>query len=306
MPGVVAVTGATGFIGQCLVQALLKNNWQVRALTRTLQQDMVNLQWVIGDLENKIALNELVEDADVIVHCAGQVRGNNLKQFIQTNVNGTENLIKATLLQNTQPRFLLISSLAAREPDLSWYARSKYQGEQVLISLANEMKWSIFRPTAVYGPGDRELSPLLYLTRIGFLPMSGRPDAKFGLIYVDDLVQATIDWINTDITYQKIYELDDGTFGGYDRYSLKIISSKVWGHPVFIVSVPVLLIRCLSYINLAISRIFNYLPMLTPGKVRELMHHDWVCDNRSIVEDTAWQPKTTLDKGLGKTVETKK
>jgi nucleoside-diphosphate-sugar epimerase len=302
MPGVVAVTGATGFIGQRIVQALLGNNWQVRALTRTPQQDMVNLQWVIGDLENKIALNELVDGVDVIVHCAGQVRGNYLKQFIQTNVKGTENLIKTTLLQNKQPRFLLISSLAAREPELSWYARSKYQGEQILISLAKELKWSIFRPTAVYGPGDRELSPLLHLTKIRLLPMSGRPDSKFGLIYVDDLVQATIDWINTDVTYQKIYELDDGTRGGYDRYSLKTISSEVWGHPVFIVSVPALLIQCLSHINLAISRIFNYLPMLTPGKVRELMHHDWVCDNHSLIEDTAWHPKIQLDKGLGKSV----
>jgi nucleoside-diphosphate-sugar epimerase len=302
MPGVVAVTGATGFIGQRLVQTLLKNNWQVRALTRISQQDMVNLQWVIGDLGNKKALNELVDDVDVVVHCAGQVRGNNLKQFIQTNVHGTENLIESTLLQNKQPRFLLISSLAAREPDLSWYARSKYQGEQALISLAKDLKWSIFRPTAVYGPGDRELSPLLHLTKVGLLPMSGRPDSKFGLIYVDDLVQASIDWINADTTYQKIYELDDGTHGGYDRVLMKEISSKVWGHPVFIVSVPVFLIMFLSHINLAISRIFNYLPMLTPGKVRELTHHDWVCDNCSIVEDTTWQPKTQLDTGLHKTV----
>jgi hypothetical protein len=42
--------------------------------------------------------------------------------------------------------------------------------------------------------------------------------------------------------------------------------------------------------------------MLTPGKVRELMHHDWVCDNHSLIEDTAWHPKIQLDKGLGKSV----
>jgi nucleoside-diphosphate-sugar epimerase len=302
MPGVVAVTGATGFIGQALVQALLKNKWKVRALARQTQTEINGLQWVIGDLENKKSLTDLVANVDVIIHCAGQVRGNTFSRFLKTNAHGTENLLNAASLQNKHPRLLLISSLAAREPELSWYAQSKFQGEQVLKSLGNELDWTIIRPTAVYGPGDKELSPLFKLTKIGLLPMTGASSSKFGLIYIDDLVQAICDCVSSDLSHHKTYELDDGTSGGYDSYRIKTIACQVWGHPVYIVRVPLFLIQCLANINLVLSRIFNYLPMLTPGKVRELKHHDWVCDNRPIIEDTGWQPTVSLHEGLSKTV----
>jgi len=302
MPGIAAVTGATGFIGKPLLRALNRNTWKVRALTRKPQADENNLEWIIGDLQNKQALHALVNNVDVIIHCAGQVRGNSLKQFLQSNSEGTENLVKVAITQNKKPRFLFISSLAARESQLSWYANSKYLGEQALKSLGDQLAWSIFRPTAVYGPGDREMAPLFKITRFGLLPMVGEANSKFGLIYVDDLIQAIIDWLNSPQTKHKIYELDDGSTGGYDRYLVKSIASKVWGHPVFIVSVPIMLLRCVAAINLALSQIFHYLPMLTPGKVKELTHHDWVCNNISLTEDTDWHPKVTLQEGLSKAV----
>ena len=167
----VAVTGATGFIGHVLVQSLIKDGWKVRALTRTPRVNDESTQWIPGDLDDPIALQSLVKGVSAVVHCAGLVRGSSLKEFTHTNVEGTSNLVRISVQQNPPPRFLLISSLAAREPNLSWYANSKYMAEQLVADSSGVMPWTVFRPTAVYGPGDKELSPLFRATRYGILPM---------------------------------------------------------------------------------------------------------------------------------------
>jgi nucleoside-diphosphate-sugar epimerase len=302
MPETVAITGATGFIGTSLLQQLLTKNFQVRALTRRTQREVKGVEWVQGDLSNIQSLNDLTKGVDYVIHCAGQVRGRSLDDFLVGNCEGTLNLVKSAASQSKSPRILMISSLAAREPELSWYSKSKRRGEEVLINNAANMKWSIFRPSAVYGPGDKELAPLLKMTRSGVLPISGNPDSRFGLIYVDDLVNAIITWIETEVPGNEIYELDDGTDGGYDSQLVREIARKVWGHPVYIISVPVLLLRLFAIINLGLSRVLRYLPMLTPGKVRELLHNNWVCDLDLISRDLGWHPRISLAEGLPKLI----
>ena len=128
----VAVTGATGFIGRVLLQSLMKEGWKVKALTRLPPANEKTLRWIEGDLDDLDALRYLVKDTFAVIHCAGQVRGSSFQEFIHTNVIGTDNLVHASLEQKTPPRFLFISSLAARQPKLSWYAASKHMAEEVV------------------------------------------------------------------------------------------------------------------------------------------------------------------------------
>lgn len=302
MPGNVALTGATGFIGRSLLESLVRNNWQVRALTRRPRAAIPGVSWLSGDLSDPEALYALVKGTDVIIHCAGQVRGNSLEHFMETNTHGTERLAVAALNQPNPPRFLLISSLAAREPALSWYAYSKQQGEQVLLKYYRDLSWGIFRPTAVYGPGDREMTPLFRATRMGLLPVTGSNSARFGLIYVDDVVSAVLSWLDSVRQQSGIYELDDGTAGGYDYSLVKTIASQVWGHPVLKLTIPVVFVRALAAANLGLSRLFRYQPMLTPGKVRELTHINWVCNNQPLQQETGWRPGVQLREGLPRAV----
>ena len=95
----VAVTGATGFIGNALLQSLIKEGWKVRALTRRARVDDESTQWIEGDLHNLDALRKLVIGVSAVVHCAGQVRGSSLESFVRTNVEGTSNLMQASLEQ---------------------------------------------------------------------------------------------------------------------------------------------------------------------------------------------------------------
>lgn len=299
----VAVTGATGFIGQLLVQSLIKDGWKVRALTRTPRISDEFTQWITGDLDDSIALQHLVKDVFAVIHCAGVVRGSSLKEFTHTNVEGTSNLVRASVQQNPPPRFLLISSLAAREPNLSWYANSKHIAEQKVVSDSGIMPWTVFRPTAVYGPGDKEMSPLFRATRYGILPMVGSKISRYSLIHVSDLVSAILCWLVTNSQVQGIYELDDGMQGGYDCYSIASIAQDVWGRPVRCLFIPASLVLLFANINLWLARILRYAPMLTPGKVREIRHPDWVCDISPLIQVLpSWQPCVRLRDALLKAI----
>lgn len=299
MPGPVALTGATGFIGAAVLERLGVNDGRtVRALVRQPRSDTDTIRWIRGDLHDREALQHLVAGAGAVIHCAGAVRGASLQDFTRVNTEGTRNLVETTVRNAPHCRFLLISSLAAREPQLSWYAASKYKAEQTLSGHAAGIPWTVFRPTAVYGPGDRELSPLLRMTRYGILPMPGRRTTRISLLHVDDLVAAILAWLATAEPVQGIYELDDGTPGGYDRHTLAGIASRVWDRPVRPLAIPETLLYMAAGTNLWLSRLFRYSPMLTPGKVRELLHHDWVCDNTPLVRALDWQPRVRLPDAL--------
>lgn len=302
MPGLVAVTGATGFIGQALLTALARDNRQVRALTRNPRADTQHVHWVTGTLDDNEALHELVNGVSAVVHCAGRVRGAALDEFLHTNTQGTINLVKVASQQDHPPRFLMISSLAAREPDLSWYACSKHLAEQGLKDFAGTMSWAVYRPTAVYGPGDKELTPLLKLTRFGLLPATVSGSARFGLLFVDDLVTAIISWLKTESPVHGVFELDDGTPGGYDQRQIATIASQVWKRPVYTLRVPAILLCTLARLNLLLARTFHYAPMLTPAKVRELYHPDWVCDISPLTKLLDWKPVTDLQHGMSTAV----
>jgi uncharacterized protein YbjT (DUF2867 family) len=87
------------------------------------------LTWVQGDLDDERSLRALVSGADAIVHCAGTVRGADAASFERINADGTRRLVDAAATLPDAPRFLLMSSLAARTPQLSPYAASKRHGE---------------------------------------------------------------------------------------------------------------------------------------------------------------------------------
>lgn len=267
----------------------------MKAITRKKKADTPAVTWLHGDLDNQSVLNELVSGVSAVIHCAGAVRGASFEAFAHANISGTEHLLQAITQQQQPPRLLLISSLAARESQLSWYAQSKYLAEQCVINHHSPLDWTIFRPTAVYGPGDKELKPLFQTTRKGFLPVIGKQHNRFGLIHVDDLVCAMHVWLERTAPCPGIFEIDDGTPGGYSFQSLADLLQEVWNRPVRCITVPCFLIQNIAVVNLRLAKILGYSPMLTPEKVKELHHPDWVCDNAPLMQVLPdWQPRIRL------------
>ena len=128
----VAVTGATGFVGGHLLDQLLADGHRVRVLVRDrskFKHESDRLEIIEGDLDNQAALTALTGGAGAVVHCAGAIAALDRDGFFNVNQTGAENVARAAADAGVK-RFVLVSSLAAREPQLSSYGASKLAGEK--------------------------------------------------------------------------------------------------------------------------------------------------------------------------------
>jgi len=298
----VLLTGATGFIGRRLQKALLTNGRQVSAVVRPSSSNkgqlLSGVHSVLADLSNTNKLTSAITDCEAVIYCAGSVRGRNLEDFRAANITGIRSVVDAMNQSGLETPLLLISSLAASRPGVSDYANSKFLGEQEVIHHA-KFPWTIFRPPAVYGQGDREMMPILKLARKGIVTPAGPAQQKLSLIHVDDLAAAVLAWLGSwPACREQTFSLDDGHCGGYDWREIAETASGGKYHS-FKIPGPILFAAAKG--NLLLSGVFGYSPMLTPGKARELIQADWLCDNESLTRATGWSPAIDLKKGLKKT-----
>ncbi|MGB6930283.1 MAG: NAD-dependent epimerase/dehydratase family protein, partial [Syntrophobacteria bacterium] len=182
------------------------------------------------------------------------------------------------------------------------YAASKRQGEDTLATAAGNMNWAVLRPPAVYGPGDKELLPLFRWIGRGIAPILGSRSARFSLLYVEDLAESVVQWLNSETNERRAFELHDGHPDGYAWHDVVDTVARLYDRHVFRIQVPVVILRLLAGLNLGAAQIFGYAPMLTPGKVRELNHSNWVCDNDALTRETGWAPRVSLAEGLQRTL----
>ncbi len=298
----VAVTGATGFIGRTLVRVLHKAGWSVRILVRSPAKAKALADYahelIPGSLADKSSLGRLTTGVDAVVHCAGAVRGVTQAQFDVINVDGTANVLEAARAQAVSPRFLLLSSLAAREPTISPYAASKWQGENVLKANAGGIPWAALRPPAVYGPGDQELLPLFRTMARGVAPVLGTRESRFSMIHVEDLAMAVLQWLDQEPCASGVFELHDGKKGGYSWADVIHIVSGLCDRKVLPLPIPAAALMVPAAVNWLAGVCLPYAPMFTPGKLREFKHRDWTCDNTAFTQATGWTPSIPLELGL--------
>lgn len=301
MTAPVAVTGAAGFVGQALIGGLLASGHAVRALAhrRPVNIRHENLETVRGGLADEAALSRLMAGCGAVVHVAGVVRGRTAADFDPVNAEGAARVASVAGATGV-PRLVLMSSLAAREPQLSAYATSKRAGEDRLAQVAagHDLSCAVLRPPAIYGAQDRELVPLFRLMARGLTPLPGAPGARASMLHVDDLAAAVLAVLDSGA--RGTFELHDGHPEGYSWPEIADIVAQVAGRGRGVrVVLPEGLLRAVAASNLFLARVFGYQPMLTPGKVNELRHPDWTCDNTAITRATGWQPTLGLEAGLG-------
>ena len=295
----VLLTGATGFIGQHLQKTLLADQTGVVAIIRPTSSHKDALQPGAGSLlarlDDSEKLAPALTEASAVIYCAGSVRGRCLDDFAPANIDGVRSMVNAMNETGAQTPLLLISSLAASRPHVSDYANSKYLGEQEVIGHAR-FPWSIFRPPAVYGPGDKEMLPILKLARKGTIAPPGPVNQRLSLIHVSDVATAALAWLKSwKSCDKKIFTLDDGHSGGYDWHEIAITASPAGYRRI---NIPHWLLASAGAVSLAVSHVFRFSPIFTPGKVRELTQTDWVCHNTELSEATGWAPEIDLEQGI--------
>jgi 2-alkyl-3-oxoalkanoate reductase len=306
MTRLAAVTGATGFLGRYIVRALTLAGWRVRILTRQRvdhpQLCDLKLEAVVGDLSNRRVLRALVDGADAVIHAAGLIKARRAADFWRVNVGGTANLAMAITDGKPASQVLMVSSIAARERHLSTYAQTKRTGEEILTSiLRHRSAWTIVRPSAIYGPWDREtLAIFRAISRRIFL----RPrvtHSRVALIHAADAA-AGIAGLAERSPAGAILELTDERTQGYSWDEIISIAETALGLRTLAIPVPGMIIRAAAAINVATARSWNRTPMLTPGKAREILHADWGSTVERQPPSEVWRPTIGLSEGFRDTV----
>jgi nucleoside-diphosphate-sugar epimerase len=281
---VVAVTGATGFLGRRLVKILAQQGWTVRILAR---RDIADPAWdglepqlVIGDLANANALAALCEGAEAVVHVAGLIKARDRAAFDRANVEGSRRV--ATAAKAAGARLILVSSLAAREPELSDYAASKRGGEDAAREIFGG-DLTIVRPPAIYGPGDIETLRLFKMaSEAAFLPVLD-PKARMAWIHADDAAARIADLVK--MPRPGLLSLSDDRPEGYGWVELMQAASKAVGASPRLIRIPSGAIKALAALSKWASFVTGKNTILTPGKARELLHADWGLSSNDPIPD---------------------
>ncbi len=304
MMKIAAVTGATGFVGKHLVRALVAHGYHVKALTRRPQKKSTNIKWIEGDLNDISALTQLVKQADVVFHLAGLIKAKNKADFYHINSQSIKRLTSLIQKSEAKPHFILLSSLAARERHLSSYADSKRCGEEMLTDQKNmEIPWTILRPPGVYGPEDMETLKIFKSISAHIAPLPACSNNRVSWIYAPDLAEAMIATVNNQDCFGKILDVDDGKDGGYSNQEMYETAANILNKRPFQLIVPKFILKIFAYCNALFSTLFGYTPMLTPEKINELCHPDWICGDPHVMRMTDWKPETDLKEGFKKTLK---
>lgn len=298
MPLKIALTGATGFVGRAVVSALMAKSHQVSALVRDSARANLppEVRHVRGDLNASAALDDLTRGVDAVIHIAGVIGGLRREEYFSANEQGTRAVAEAAS-RNGVKRFVHISSLAAREPELSTYGASKRAGEAAVENFKSKISVVILRPPAVYGPGDRGTLPLLRSLTQSFAVIPGTSTSRFSLIYIDDLAYIIVDAAGA--TRTGVVELDDGQRRGYDWSELAHIASVCEQKSITPIFLPKFVAMPVAVIVEAFAKLTGRTPFVSPDKIQQLYHGDWVSrgDGWPLKEpvDFARGFKTTVD-----------
>lgn len=299
MSRLVAVTGATGFIGPALVAALAGRGFRLRLLVRRWSPlpslAGVAAEIVLGDLGDEAALERLTDGADTVVHAAGLIKARRPADFQTVNRDGTARLSALA----PQARLVLLSSLAAREPHLSPYAASKRAAEEVVAGRSSP--WLAVRAPAVYGPGDRETLAYFRAVARGIAPEPRVARARLALIHVGDLAAVLAAAVERP-PVPGIYEIDDGRPGGYAYADMARAAGEPFGRRPFRLAVPRPVLAALARVNRAIQALGGPVQILTPDKVREIFHPDWTVHDGRLAAALGWRARYDLRAGFGDTI----
>ena len=312
---VALVTGATGFVGSHLVEALVARGWRVRCLVRKssvlrwLPTDDVTL--INGDVATPGEdLDRAVRNVSVVFHLAALTSAANDEAYTAVNVEGTRNVVDA--MRRAAPEALLVfcSSLAAGGPAMrrpvnetdepspvSAYGRSKLTAERIVTS--SGLQYLIVRPPAVYGPRDTDILAAFRLAQYGLAFRLAPPGQRLSLVYVEDLAHGFMCAAEAD--GRGLYYMTDGIVHTWESITDQI--ARVVGKKLKVIPVSMGIADTISQIERFRGAVVGGKPLLTPDRIRELSHMNWTCDDTRARLDIDYESSVALPDGMRMTAE---
>ncbi len=313
------VTGASGFIGSHLVEALIPQKWDITCLVRPTSRtgflQKLKVKLAVHDPSNPASLEMAVRGQDYIFHLAGRIRSASRRAYNAANYQLTKDLVQACLKENPGlKRFVYVSSIAAAGPSFpgkyseeslppspeSEYGRTKLKGEQSVRDSWDIIPSTIIRPPNVYGPRQQETELLVKLVSKRIVPILKERGATTSLIYVKDLVEGILQAAFSPKTRSQVYYLTDRK--GYSWRSLILtMKSHILGSSFF-VPVPEDLISAAAWLADVIKSTGVVRPFFGRKIWSAMTQTLWLYSTAKAEKDFGFRARYELDEGIRETV----
>ncbi len=321
----VLVTGATGLLGSHLVERLLEQGYEVRALARktsdTSHLKTTGAEIMFASFEDCNAISATVHDVDVVIHTAARVMPGwgTWEDFESAAVKGTKNLLEACVEAGVK-RFVYISSVTVMGKNClqdipadestscdigpvnrhTFYEWSKLMGEQTALEYNQQgnINVTVVRPGMIYGPRCRLMTERIFgfvkMLPIVFLP--GKANAKTALVYVTDVADCIIMAATSERAVGQIYNVAPANDIRY-RDFIKAMA-RALGKPEFHITMPIFALYAVGAVTefWAKLRKSKDLPFLTRADVR-FLKEGLNIDGSKAMRDLGWEPKVSIEEG---------
>lgn len=311
MNRIAAVTGATGFIGYHLCARLRDAGWVVRAVVRPQSPKPLPLgvERCPAALDER-SLSPVFRDAAVVIHLAGTTRAVDRAAYEVVNVTATQAVGLAA--RQAGCRLVLVSSQAAAGPGsagrprtegdpeapICAYGRSKLAGERQIRAI-DGLPWVIVRPSAVYGPRDRDFPLFFRLAERGIFPITGRLDDSYSFLYVDDLTRALAEVAISDDCVGEVFFATHPESWSNERFMAQLAATVERTYR------PRRLPRSLLWLVMTGGRALARLgfdPALTRCRYLQMQAGGYVCSPEKLRRIAGWEAQVGLPEGLERTL----
>jgi nucleoside-diphosphate-sugar epimerase len=315
------ITGASGFIGGYISEEGINRNYEVHVGIRKtssrayLQNPSLTFQEINFEDEDALRALLLKEKYDYIIHNAGITKALNKETYFKVNANYTRKFIKILHEEDVIPtKFVFMSSLASHGPadfqinqviteDPSFhpvtdYGRSKKQAEDFITAFSN-FPYMILRPTAVFGPREKDFLTVYKTIQSGLEIYMGGKNQLLSFIYVHDLVK--IVYLALESSYnRRAYCVSDGQVYPIETYN-SVIKSVLDKKTIKFV-LPLKIVETIAAISERISKARGKVSILNKDKVNELKARSWACDISALEKELNFRPDYSLEEAIRETI----
>ncbi len=311
---IACVTGASGFIGGILADALADLGCEVRILARPSS----DLQWIdrkrvrvfTGDLTGEIP-EDWIKGAHYVFHCAGLTKAKTRADFFRGNAEACENLFAlCSRHADNLKKIVHLSSLAAvgpAEPEFSvdettpcqpvtHYGQSKLKGEQIALRWADTLPIVILRPPIVYGPREKNFFTFIQSLAKGWNIQIGRASKRFSMIHVADLTRAMILAAQAPVDQDRVWFITDG--GAHSWDDIASTALKNLNRSARKITIPESALICIAILTEALYLFRKDAPLLDRQRMIDVRQSCWVASPNKFFKQFAFSPQYPLESGM--------